>query len=105
MNRLKLLVIWLFCMLGGFVSSLWMLFAILFGSDRAWRIAIGFDQVVNAAFGGEEDETISSRCWRYRDEIPYKILVFGINFLFKDPDHCRNSFLNEQARRAKVRHE
>lgn len=38
-----------------------MLLAALAGSNRAWKLAIGHDQLANAAFGGSEDETISSR--------------------------------------------
>jgi len=38
-----------------------MLLAILSGSKRAWTLAVSYDQLANAAFGGHEDETISSR--------------------------------------------
>lgn len=29
--------------------------------QSAWRIAVGFDQLVNVSFRGDEDETVSSR--------------------------------------------
>ncbi|WP_097135517.1 MULTISPECIES: hypothetical protein [unclassified Pseudomonas] len=53
--------LWLLCLLGSLVVALWMLLAALVGSQRAWRLAIAHDQLVNAALGGHEDETISSR--------------------------------------------
>ena len=43
------------------MASLWMLIAIVTGSRRAWTIAVAHDQLANAAFGGHEDETLSSR--------------------------------------------
>lgn len=33
---------------------------------RAWCLAIAYDQLANAVFGGNEDETISSRAGRAR---------------------------------------
>ena len=43
------------------IASLWMLIAALAGSRRAWTLAVAHDQLANAAFGGHEDETLSSR--------------------------------------------
>lgn len=68
MQRITLLVILLLCILAGIISAVWMLFAILAGSARAWRLAIAFDQLANAATGGNEDETISSRANRAKAE-------------------------------------
>ncbi len=42
-------------------------FAVMTSPVRAWRIAVGFDQLANVAFNGSEDETISSRAARARD--------------------------------------
>lgn len=89
---MKTLLIWIVCQLAGIVASIWMLAATLAGSPRAWRIALAFDQLANAAFGGAEDETISSRCWRYRVLPRYAVFVRLINWLADDPDHCRNAF-------------
>jgi len=62
MRRLILLLtLWLACQLAHLVASAWMLLAILSGSKRAWTLAVSYDQLANAAFGGSEDETISSR--------------------------------------------
>ncbi|MBI5922549.1 MAG: hypothetical protein HY847_13020 [Betaproteobacteria bacterium] len=56
-----------------------------------------------ATLGGDEDETISSRCWRYREEPYYAIWVKRINWLFDDPDHCRDAFENEKVKRERYR--
>lgn len=60
-TRIFLLGLWLLCLFSSLISLTWFLFAIVSGSDRAWRLAVSFDQVANTAFGGSEDETISSR--------------------------------------------
>lgn len=97
----KLIILWQVCVIAGVVALLWMFLAGLAGSGRAWRIAVGFDQVANAAFGGDEDETISARCWRNRAEPHYSALVQLINMLFNDRGHCESAFLEEQRRKLK----
>lgn len=62
--RARLLLLWLLCNGAALVASAWMLAAALAGSRRAWRLAVAHDQLANAAFGGSEDETISSRAGR-----------------------------------------
>jgi hypothetical protein len=59
-KRLILLALWPLCQLANLIAALWMLAAVVCGSDRAWTLAVGYDQLANAAFGGNEDETISS---------------------------------------------
>lgn len=59
-----LVVIWALCQVAHAVASIWMLLAILSGSARAWRLAVSYDQLANTAFGGNEDETISSRAFK-----------------------------------------
>lgn len=49
----------------GLARYLW---CIVSNPARAWRIAVGFDQLVNVAANGHEDETISSRAHRARSE-------------------------------------
>jgi len=63
---LVLIPIFFVCQLAHLVSSIWMLAAMLTGSHRAWKIAVGYDQLGNVAFGGDPDETISSRAARAR---------------------------------------
>ena len=59
--RIALLALWLLCQLANVIACVWMLLAALAGSPRAWRLAVSYDQLANTAFGGDEDETISSR--------------------------------------------
>ena len=90
-TRAALLALWTLCQLANVVAALWMLCALLAGSPRAWRLAVSYDQLANTAFGGNEDETISSRA--------YKAMVnrqrWGCllcKLLDKiQPDHCRKS--------------
>ncbi|MCX7172607.1 MAG: hypothetical protein NT159_01455 [Proteobacteria bacterium] len=98
-SRSKLLLVWLICQVANLVCAIWALCAIAAGSPRAWRIAVGYDQLANATFGGDEDETISSRCWRYRDEPGYAQWVRLINWLAGDPEHCKNAFESEGTKR------
>ena len=64
-HRLALLALWALCQVAAVMASLWMLIAALAGSRRAWTIAVAHDQLANAAFGGHEDETLSSRAGKY----------------------------------------
>lgn len=61
MKRLSLIGLWLLCLLASLLAAIWMLLAAMVGSKRAWTLAVAHDQLANAAFGGHEDETISSR--------------------------------------------
>lgn len=63
-TRVALLALWLLCQLANVVAGAWMLLAVLAGSPRAWRLAVSYDQLANTAFGGDEDETISSRAYK-----------------------------------------
>lgn len=68
-SRLILLVILVTCFVPTFLLSAgWALLSIVIdgNSPRAWKIAIGYDQLANATFGGNPDETISSRAGRAR---------------------------------------
>lgn len=97
-ERLALVVVWLLCALGALVGLLWLALAAVAGSHRAWTIAIGFDEAANAAFGGSATQTISARCWMYRNEYPYRILRPAIDFAFGlmgQRQHCMNAFIDE----------
>lgn len=90
-TRVALLALWLLCQIANVVAGVWMLLAALAGSSRAWHLAVSYDQLANTAFGGDEDETISSRA--------YKASVAGRHWgcvlcrlLDKiERDHCRRS--------------
>lgn len=96
---LKLIILWHVCGFIAVIALLWMFLSVIGGSPRAWKIAIAFDQLANAAFGGDEDETISARCWRLREGPLHSALVMMINLLANDPKHCEDSYLDEQQRR------
>jgi hypothetical protein len=89
--RLGLLAIVLLCQVAHLVASLWMLLAILGGSQRAWTIAVGYDQLANAATGGNPDETISSRANRAMKEKEAWGCVLCRFLGWLDKDHCDKS--------------
>ena len=64
------------------------------------QIAVAFDQLCNAFAGGWADETFSSRCYRWdKDGVrrwPRKLVDWVALHIFRDPDHCHQSFLSER---------
>jgi hypothetical protein len=92
-RRLLLLTIWLLCQIAHAIASLWMLSALLVSPHgrRAWRLAIAYDQLANTAFGGSEDETISSRAGRARREGRRWACLLCRLLDAIDPDHCDRS--------------
>ena len=67
------------------------LWAIATNPRRATRIAIGYDQLVNVAANGSEDETISSRADRARAGGRRWGCVLCKLLDSLDPDHCSKS--------------
>jgi len=55
------------------------------------RVLLGVDQFLNAATGGDEDETISSRAGKARCQGRWwgRALCWGLDKI--DPGHCANS--------------
>ncbi|TSE28246.1 hypothetical protein Tther_02247 [Tepidimonas thermarum] len=92
-QRLSLLAIWLLCQLAAAVASAWMLLAIIASSSgrRAWTLAVSYDQLANAAFGGHEDETISSRAGKAAREGKRWACVLCRLLDRFDPNHCEKS--------------
>lgn len=90
-RSLILLGIWLLCQFANLIAALWMLAAIATGSQRAWTLAVSYDQLGNAVTGGDPDETISSAA--------YKKSLKGVKWakwLCKaletiDPGHCKRA--------------
>lgn len=76
--------------LGAIIAAVWMLLAIVFSplGQRGWVIAVAFDQLFNAATGGDEDETLSERAARLRkDGVRWAcVLCKFLNWL--DDGHC-----------------
>lgn len=91
MNRVWMLLLWLLCMLASAVSAIWMLLALLAGSKRAWSLAGSYDQLANTAFGGHEDEKISSRAGRERKKGKRWACVLCRLLDKIDPNHCEKS--------------
>lgn len=59
------------------------------------QVLIALDQLVNTLCGGMADETISARAWRSG----WKRRELVINWLFNDPNHCKDSYESEMLRR------
>lgn len=67
------------------------LWAIVTNPAKAWRIAVGYDQLANVAANGSEDETISSRAARARDNGRRWGCVLCRILDHLDVDHCDKS--------------
>lgn len=92
-KRLLLSVFFICGIVASIIGLVWLLFCIVFAPNgrHPMSIAIGFDQLVNAATGGNEDETISSRAARERNEGKRWACIL-CKFLDKlDKNHCTNS--------------
>lgn len=67
--------------------------------NRAWKILVSYDQLLNVLFGGHVDETFSSRCHRNRHKAKYAKAVKVIDFLFLkvigQENHCEEAYLSE----------
>lgn len=92
-RRLLLLVFLAVGMVGALVAAVWLLGCALFSpyGRRPIAIALGFDQLANAATGGNEDETISTRAGRLRKEGRGWACVLCGLLDWLDPGHCDNS--------------
>lgn len=91
MSRAAMVAIWLLCQVAHVVASVWMLIAALYGSNRAWKLAVGYDQLANVAFGGDPDETISSRAGKAMKRGSRWACVLCRLLDRFDPDHCNRS--------------
>lgn len=58
---------------------------------------VALDQLVNTAFGGDPDETLSSRAGKNQDHAAWaKALCWVLNKL--DFDHCRRSIESDEGK-------
>jgi len=89
--RLWLLAIWALCLSAAGIASVWMLLAAITGSRRAWAIAVAHDQLANAAFGGHEDETLSSRAGKAAREGKRWACLFCRILDRFDLNHCEKA--------------
>lgn len=92
-RRLLLSVFFVAGLIGSVLALVWLLLCILFSpyGPRPMHIAIAFDQLVNAATGGSEDETISSRAGRLRRDGRGWACVLCAVLDALDRDHCEKS--------------
>ena len=97
-HRLSMLAIWVLCQIAAVIASLWMLAAALAGSRRAWTLAVAHDQLANAAFGGHEDETLSSRAGKAAREGKRWACVLCRMLGRLDPDHCEKSIESDEGK-------
>lgn len=98
-SRARMLGIWLLCVLVSAVALVWMLLAAVAGSARAWKLAVAHDQLANTAFGGDEDETISSRAAKAARRRERWACVL-CKFLDKlDPGHCEKNIELDEGKR------
>lgn len=90
-QRAKLVLLWLAAAVAGLFAMAWALLAALAGSPRAVRVAVALDQAANAAIGGSEDETISSRAGKgaMKGVWHWCLLCRVLNWI--DPQHCQQS--------------
>ena len=66
------------------------------------RVLIALDQLVNTIFMGWPDETISSRSYRWdKDGIRSwpRRLIDCIAWVFRDKNHCYESYISERVGR------
>lgn len=91
MKRIYLMGIWLVCVVAGALASIQMLWSILVNSPKAWRLAKAFDRVANAATGGQDTETISSRAHRAVTEKRRWGCILCRFLDHFEKDHCKKS--------------
>ena len=92
MKRVALILIFPVLVLSAVQGLLWYATAIVCGPGRAWKIAVGFDQLANATWGNDEDETVSSmaaKAARKRRVWWAVALCWLLNKI--DPGHCNRA--------------
>lgn len=85
------LALLLVCALAAVLGLVWMLCAVLANSTRGHRLTVSFDQLANTVFGGDEDETISSRAAKARLNGRRWGCVLCKCLDWFDPDHCASN--------------
>ena len=99
-RRLILFGLWLASLAAMLLALLLSFLQLAVGSPRALRVFVGADQMLNAAWGGSEDETISSRAgkgaragiWRWC------VLCWMLDRI--DPGHCEKSIEPDEGKPA-----
>lgn len=73
--------------IGFFLFSIKYILSIVFMPKEAWRLAIAFDSLCNAVFGGNHTQTISERAGKAKEESLTACVLCKFLDLF-DKDHC-----------------
>ena len=60
-----------------------------------WNILIAVDQLVNAIFGGDPQETVSSRSGKRVKTQKWAYYLCRVLHVL-DPDHCKKSILEDE---------
>lgn len=100
MARIALILLMPVILLAGLVGLLAYAFHAVRSPGLAWRIAVAFDQVANAAFKGSEDETISSRAGKARRQGRRWACVLCRVLDRLDPGHCDKSIEADEGKPA-----
>ncbi len=91
MNRLRLVGVWFLCLVAGFYGAFRMAYCIFKNPQKAWVMAVSFDQLANTSASGNPDETISSRAYRASKENKrWGCLLCKLLDLL-DKNHCKDS--------------
>lgn len=68
-----------------------------------WNLLIAIDQLINTLFGGDPDETISSRAGKYAADRRGWFPCVLCKLLDKiDPNHCAKSIETDEGERALI---
>ncbi|WP_054285752.1 hypothetical protein [Gulbenkiania mobilis] len=89
--RLILFGLWLASLLAVVMALVMSLMQLLVGNRRAVRVFVGADQTLNAALGGSEDETISSRAGKGAKRGVWRYCLLCRLLDLVDPGHCDRS--------------
>lgn len=91
MSFILRLLLWLAALVASIASMSLGLLYVFTSPRRFWNVIVAQDQALNAANGGSEDETISSRAGRAaaRGDRWGCVLCKALDFLQKD--HCKKS--------------
>lgn len=91
MMRILLILLLPLLALASALAGLRYVWAVIANPRRAWRIAVGFDQLANVTANGDEDETISSRAAKARNAGRRWGCVLCRVLDRIDKDHCTKS--------------
>lgn len=99
MNRFVLIILFPVVALAGLFGLLAYGWHLVFRPAKALRVAVGFDQVVNAGFVGSEDETISSRAGKGARKGIWHWCMLCKFLHWLDPHHCEKSIEPDEGKR------